>query len=339
MANESGRTPSRSEFLSRSGLSEHQVSQFFPTWNDAVRAAGLFPHTMNRRLEDRELFEDWAFVVRTKGKIPSRRAYPHFGQYDPSTFQRRFGPWSKLPEAFRNFAQDKPEWADVVALLPAPKPKPAPKPAQNHARPRPVGARVGACVGARFSASPAPNHSTKRQPNPDSVILSVAKDPGVIVTQREAVQTATIPASLSGAIAPNSQSSSSPSPGKPRHAPLKGRPTYGRPLDFRGLRHEPINELGVVLLFGLVAKELGYIVESVQSGFPDCEAKRQIGPQQWQRVHIEFEFESRNFRTHGHPFTGCDVIVCWRHNWPDCPPQIEILELSSVIQSLPASAD
>jgi hypothetical protein len=90
-------------------------------------------------------------------------------------------------------------------------------------------------------------------------------------------------------------------------------------MDFRGLRHEPVNEQGVVLLFGMVAKELGYIVEAVQSGFPDCEAKRQIAPQRWQRVHIEFEFESRNFRDHGHPITGCDIIVCWRHNWPDPP--------------------
>jgi len=120
---------------------------------------------------------------------------------------------------------------------------------------------------------------------------------------------------------------------------LEGHPTYGNPIDFRGLRHAPVNEQGVVLLFGLVAKELGYIVEAVQSGFPDCEAKRQIGPQRWQRVHLEFEFESRNFRDHGHPLTGCDVIVCWRHNWPDCPRHIEILELSTLIHSLPTSED
>jgi hypothetical protein len=106
-------------------------------------------------------------------------------------------------------------------------------------------------------------------------------------------------------------------------------------MDFRGLRHEPVNEQGVVLLFGMVAKELGYTVEAVQSGFPDCEAKRQIAPQRWQRVHLEFEFESRNFRDHGHSLTGCDVIVCWRHNWPDCPRHLEILELSSLIKSLP----
>jgi hypothetical protein len=59
----------------------------------------------------------------------------------------------------------------------------------------------------------------------------------------------------------------------------------------------------------------------------------------WQRVNLEFEFESRNFRDHGHPLTGCDVIVCWHHNWDDCPAHIEVLELSSFIKSLRRSQD
>jgi hypothetical protein len=124
-----------------------------------------------------------------------------------------------------------------------------------------------------------------------------------------------------------------------QHPSLKDRPTHGEPLDFPTLRHEPVNEQGVVLLFGMVAKHLGYVVESVQAGFPDCEAKRQIGPKRWQRVNLEFEFESRNFRDHGHPLTGCDVIVCWHHNWHDCPAHIEVLELSSFIKSLRRSQD
>ena len=126
---------------------------------------------------------------------------------------------------------------------------------------------------------------------------------------------------------------------QPQRAPSQNRLTYGNPIDFRGLRHEPVNEQGVVLLFGMLAKQLGYLVESVQMGFPDCEAKRQIGPERWQRVNIEFEFESRNFRDHGHPLTGCDVIVCWRHNWPECPKNIEVVELSKVIKSLAGAAD
>jgi hypothetical protein len=125
----------------------------------------------------------------------------------------------------------------------------------------------------------------------------------------------------------------------PQHPRLISGQTYGNPIDFRGLRHEPINENGVIFLFGMVAKELGYYVEAVQSGFPDCEAKRQIAAGKWQRVRIEFEYESRNFRDHGHPFQGCDVLVCWRHNWADCPPSIEILELGQVIRQLSKSDD
>lgn len=75
-------------------------------------------------------------------------------------------------------------------------------------------------------------------------------------------------------------------------------------------------------------------MEAVQAGFPDCEAKRPIGPGQWQRVRIEFEYESRNFRDHGHPVDGCDVIICWRHNWFECQARLEVVELESVIRSL-----
>jgi hypothetical protein len=295
------RPPSRSEFLSLSGISEHSVSQFFPSWNAALRAAGLQPNTLNLRLQDRELLEDWGYAVRRNHKIPARRVYRHLGKFDNRTFERRFGPWSQLPEVFRNFAQSKPEWADVLALLPAPAPKPSPKHVPN----------------------PPPNSV----PSPAS---------------QSAVAQALLPVRLSPSnrnSPPNRQSPSKPPLGKVRYPPLDHRPIYGQPMDFRGLRHEPVNEQGVVLLFGMVAKEIGYTVEAVQSRFPDCEAKRQIAPQRWQRVHLEFEFESRNFRDHGHSLTGCDVVVCWRHNWPDCPPHIEILELSSLIKSLPTSYD
>ncbi len=109
---------------------------------------------------------------------------------------------------------------------------------------------------------------------------------------------------------------------------------YGAPINFRGLRHAPINEQGVVYLFGMVSSELGLIVEAVQSNFPDCEAKRCVDHKhdRWQRVSIEFEYVSRNFRDHGHDPNGCDLIICWEHNWPECP--IEVIELKRIIDSL-----
>jgi HNH endonuclease len=109
---------------------------------------------------------------------------------------------------------------------------------------------------------------------------------------------------------------------------LHGQPAYGRPLPHAPLSHAPTNEAGVVLLFGSLARELGFIVLRVQTEFPDCEAMREVEPNCWQRVRIEFEYESHSFLEHLHPATNCDLIVCWSHNWPDCP--LEVLELQSL---------
>lgn len=70
------------------------------------------------------------------------------------------------------------------------------------------------------------------------------------------------------------------------------------------------------------------------TGFPDCEAKRCVSKSGhvWERVQIEFEYRSRSFLEHGHLSTDCDVLVCWEHNWPECP--IDVLELKSAIESL-----
>ncbi|HEY2168933.1 MAG TPA: hypothetical protein VGJ30_04865, partial [Candidatus Angelobacter sp.] len=56
---------------------------------------------------------------------------------------------------------------------------------------------------------------------------------------------------------------------------------------------------------------------------------RRIDAERCQRVRIEFEYESRNFLAHMHPAAHCDLIVCWKHNWKDCP--IEVLELSKLV--------
>ena len=119
-------------------------------------------------------------------------------------------------------------------------------------------------------------------------------------------------------------------PGEPRGTGrlLRDRPTYGPPMMDAGLAYGPANELGVVFLFGMVARQLGFVVMRIQTAFPDCEAMRKIDDQTWQNARIEFEYESRNFLRHGHPPSGCDLIVCWIHNWPECP--VEVVALSEM---------
>ena len=116
----------------------------------------------------------------------------------------------------------------------------------------------------------------------------------------------------------------------PFYKALNDRPVLGENINFRGLLHAPVNEIGVVYLFGTLSEELGFVVESIQSGFPDCETKRKLKNNQWQRVRIEFEFRSSHFIDHQHDISGCDVIVCWEHNWYDCP--LEVIALKEYIK-------
>lgn len=252
-----------SEKLGKHGIPWRKVEHFFPTetMTTALVAAGYTFDRYHAKIPLEDWLADWGEVVRRKGGIPTRKEYrykAHGAKYSPGVFENDAdgGKWILVPLKFKEFAKDKPEWADVVAKLPSP------------------------------------------QTSISEVKAGLFENSGPVT---------------------------------PRYSKLENRPTYGNPINFRGLRHEPVNEQGVVFLFGMVAKELGYMVEAVQVGFPDCEAKRQVEGGRWQSVKIEFEFESRNYN---HPADGCDVIVCWRHNWQDCPQNIEVVELSKIIKSL-----
>ncbi len=112
---------------------------------------------------------------------------------------------------------------------------------------------------------------------------------------------------------------------------MQGEAVYGAPLGLAAMAHAPTNEAGVIFLFGVLAAGLGFRVERLQTVFPDCEAKREVRPGMWERVRIEFEFESRSFKDHRHDPARCHVIVCWKHNWPECPEGLEVVELRGIM--------
>jgi hypothetical protein len=263
-----GNRPKKEKLLEK--IPAKVLSHYFPkdTMTTACSAAGFSFDRYHAKIDLQDWLADWGSVVRNKG-VPTRMEYKskkYGNKYSPGVFENdpAGGRWSSVPSKFREFAENKAEWADVLPKLPL------------------------------------TTSESKKVTNEHSKTVKAT------------------------------------SCSQPSYSKLDGRPTYGNPIDFRGLRHEPVNEQGVVFLFGMVARELGYMVEGVQTGYPDCEAKRQVEGGRWQSVRIEFEFESRNFN---HPPDGCDVIVCWRHNWPQCPEHIEVVELSSVIKTLAKSDD
>ena len=112
----------------------------------------------------------------------------------------------------------------------------------------------------------------------------------------------------------------------------KGGRVFGLPLMMAPLAFGPVNEAGVLFLFGMLAERLGFIVTHVQTEFPDCRALVKLDEDTCEELRIELELESRNFREHGHSIKDCDMIVCWVHNWTDCP--LEVIELKPILLEL-----
>jgi len=119
-------------------------------------------------------------------------------------------------------------------------------------------------------------------------------------------------------------------PAKPMLAkPLKK--AVGEPINFRGLVYAPVNENGVIFLFGLVAKDLGFTIEGIQEAFPDAFGRRYTEGRGYP-VDIEFKFKSSGYRQYYKDGNLCDLIVCWENDWKDCP--IEVIELKSKIKQM-----
>ncbi|HEY2913828.1 MAG TPA: hypothetical protein VGK21_10750 [Candidatus Angelobacter sp.] len=106
---------------------------------------------------------------------------------------------------------------------------------------------------------------------------------------------------------------------------------YGSLLRFGPMVCAPTNEQGVLFLFGAMAETLGFAILKVGTAFPDCEAFRILPGDRVELVKVEIEFESRNFLKHLHDAKKCGLIVCWRHNWPECP--LPVIELKKAISN------
>jgi hypothetical protein len=102
----------------------------------------------------------------------------------------------------------------------------------------------------------------------------------------------------------------------------------GEPLDFEGLTNAPMEENGVIFLFGKLHERMGIRIKAIRKGFPDAAGEVWIKDRLYPRT-LEFEFRSSDFKRHKHAPDKCDIIVCWEHDWRDCPKNIFVIELKS----------
>jgi len=114
----------------------------------------------------------------------------------------------------------------------------------------------------------------------------------------------------------------------------------GELINFRGMDYGPTEENGVIFLFSKITSDIGIKITSIQKHFPDAEAIKYGKDGKGLRVFIEFEYLSSDFPRHNHleeikKGKPCDMIVCWKHDWKECPSGIEVLELRELLKQLP----
>ena len=295
-----GHAPSLNELNRASGITQRDVIRNFGTYTLALGECGMERKGCGHKAPLDALFRDWAGIVRKLGKLPSVAEYHLHSEYSIQPLFTRFGSWKQTPLGLMLYAQEHDlgeEWKDVLDKV------------REHGRTEAM--RGGR--GRHWDAAGAMEvmEALKAMHEANSRVGSVA--------------------GMGPAVADWANAMRKDAGEKKWPKILPDRPTYGPSLVQSALAHGPTNELGVLYLFGMLAARLGFVVLRIQAEFPDCEAMRQVGEELWQKVRIEFEFESRNFVKHLHEPDGCDLIVCWRHNWPECP--LEVVELKGALSN------
>jgi hypothetical protein len=369
-AAELGRAPSRGELRRITGVSHYRVLAEFRTLREAVRAAGLEPNPKGEKISTEDLLADWKRVAEKLGRRPSRAEYVREGKYSAGALTVRFGSWSGIGQKIHHGDTETRRTAkrgsresffcntgrktrinqelekanhkghegtlrknngagkrteeqgelvlrvfDRAPLAAVPAPVVGMRRVTEEVAQMVVNTLLGSGYWPLAIGSWPSNQQSALGVQPrniyhgDTEARRAAEENGRELTRRTRIE--------EGDFTPRGI--------------RKDRPVMGEPFDRRPMTNAPVNELGVMVLFGMVAAGLGLQVESVQGKFPDCIARRQVAPGKWQHLRIEFEYESKNFKLHGHDPKGCDMIVCWRHNWKECPAEIEVVELSRLL--------
>jgi hypothetical protein len=319
----------------------------------AVRAAGLEPGPRGGPLDMNALVLDWARVVRELGRLPSRAEYSQRGNHHAGTLHARIG-WVQMPHKFvllvREFHMER-EWADVVGIVVRRLPlleqlgtsnwqKPFTAKDAERAKEEQGQSYHGGMETRRTAEMEGPEclpligtDDTDRQHGGMRLGKVVSAALAVEILMSTMTRCEPLPVSLetSGSLAAELQEPHHGSAETRRKPEAPNRMLYGEPLQNSVMTYAPTNEAGVILLFGSLAAGMGFRIERLQAAFPDCKAKREVVPGKWEDVLIEFEYESRNFKEHRHDPMGCHVIVCWKHNWPDCPEWLEVIELCNEV--------
>jgi hypothetical protein len=123
LKNKLGHQPSSTEFYKETGISQNKLEYIFGSsaYKKLVNECGDTPKAFGKEKSDfEEILIKYGFFFREIGKHPVEADWKQ-QKYTPSvsgiTQSFKIG-WTEMPKKFLEFAYNKPEWQDVVELIP-----------------------------------------------------------------------------------------------------------------------------------------------------------------------------------------------------------------------------
>ena len=103
----------------------------------------------------------------------------------------------------------------------------------------------------------------------------------------------------------------------------------GMLVEIRDLKEDLFESEDMVIFYsGVIYKYLnlyGIVIKDEKKG--ELDAIAYLDPQAKKGITVEFELYSSNFVKHKHDPSKCDLIICWKHDWKECPNNIDVIEL------------
>jgi hypothetical protein len=356
------RTLKREEFEQNTTIPNDTLAFYLGSWDRALKEAGLVPETAADIIIKREpqtdddLLKDLVRLYDETGETPTAALVNARGKYPYRNYASR---WKSLGEAFELAVNKFP-----------PKPRTFP-PIMSTAATKPTATTVPAAPPEPSEPPPSTTLLSDSDEFNKRLFMGLSgfsdigipqDESGEIRIKPEQAKTKTpiveVPlASTSPGVKPVEENDERlfpdnhvpaitkktqkikliPQTIRPKIAKKKLR-LVGGAINFRGIKFAPVDAKGVAFLFGLISTEMGFVIEAFRNLPPDVEAKRCIDAANdlWKKVKIDFLYKSSDFNSPGHNEMETDIIICWIHDWEDCPA--EVLELRSTIQLLDGSS-
>ena len=134
MAEENGgQAPGQKAFLSATGIGESKWrGKFWARWGDALIEAGFEPNAWTDKSDPEVILEGIITACRHYGKFPVKAEFTMLRATEPSvplpnTIRNNFGQQRDVVEALRSYISNNPDYADVLAMLPASAPRKPPR--------------------------------------------------------------------------------------------------------------------------------------------------------------------------------------------------------------------